>query len=82
MHGTDSIPSLIAALARPCPAMIVPSSSMRMGFVNPYSLMDAQIWATCSSECVRELFAYGMSSDGFLSTISIDVSPFRITTPL
>lgn len=71
MHGTVSIPSLIAALARPCPAMIVPPSSMRMGFVKPYSLMDAQIWATCSSECVRELFAYGMSSDGFFSTISI-----------
>lgn len=44
---------------------------MRMGFVKPYSLMDAQIWATCSSECVRELFAYGMSSEGFFSTISI-----------
>lgn len=69
-------------MALPWPAMIVPSSSMRMGFVKPYSLMDAQICAICPSECVRELFAYGTSSDGFLSTISIDISPFRITSPL
>ena len=59
MHGTFSSPSSFAASNRPWPAMRPFLPSSRIGLVNPNSWMLAAVWATCSSEWVREFRAYG-----------------------
>jgi hypothetical protein len=42
--------------------MTTPSPSTKIGFVQPNSRILAATWATCSSECVRELRAWGRSA--------------------
>ena len=50
-------PPVVAAITRPCPAISPLSPSMRIGFVQPNSLMLAAICAIWASECVREFEA-------------------------
>ena len=57
MVGTLSNLSFLAARTRPCPAMMPPVSSISTGLLNPNSFIDAAIWATWASSCVRELEA-------------------------
>ena len=61
--------NLRAASRRAWPAMMIPSAPARIGFVQPNSAMDAAIWATCSSLCVRAFRAKGISfSTGHVTT--------------
>jgi hypothetical protein len=57
MVGTAVMPICRAAITRPWPATMPPSSSTSTGLVNPNSRMLAAICATCSSLCVRLLRA-------------------------
>jgi len=59
--GTSARLSLRAARSRPWPARMPPCSSTRTGLVQPNSTIDAAIWSTCTSECVRGLRSYGRS---------------------
>ena len=51
--GTSASPSLRAASSRPWPARMPAFSSIRIGLVHPNSTIDAAIWSTCASLCVR-----------------------------
>lgn len=57
MTGTSIKASLRAASSLPWPAIVTESLPARVGFTNPNSLINAAIWATCSSEWVRALRA-------------------------
>jgi hypothetical protein len=61
MTGISSIPSLRAARTLACPARMPSSPSTKTGFVQPNSLIEAAIWATCSRLWVRGLLARGIS---------------------
>ena len=45
--------------------------STRIGLLNPNSAMLAAICATCASECVRGLRAYGMSRSSGQSSMCL-----------
>jgi CubicO group peptidase (beta-lactamase class C family) len=53
--------SFRAASSRPWPARIPPCSSTSTELVHPNSTIDAAIWSTCASLCVRGLRWYGRS---------------------
>ena len=57
--GTSASPSLRAASSRPWPARMPAFSSTRIGLVQPNSTIEAAIWSTCASLCVRGLRSYG-----------------------
>src|SRR5450759_3448483 len=61
MTGTSAIPSWRAASSRAWPAITSLSAPTSTGFVQPNSLMDAAIWATCSGVCVRGFVIRGIS---------------------
>ena len=72
------MPSLRAPCRRPCPAIIPPCSSIRIGLVKPNSRIDAAICATWLSECVRLLRAKGIrSASGLYSTFIV---PFNFAS--
>ena len=62
--GTESSPSFCAASRRPWPAMTLPASSTRTGLSHPNSTIEAAIFATWSSSCVRALRACGINRAG------------------
>src|SRR4051794_26234504 len=69
--------SLRAANTRPWPAIIVPSSPTSTGLVQPHSRMEAAIWLTCVSLCVRAFRAKGINrSIGHRSTWSAGQADF------
>ena len=60
--GTSSSQRLFAARDRPCPAMRTPSSSTRMGLVNPKDVIADFSCSICRSGCVRAFRGSGVSS--------------------
>jgi DNA polymerase III epsilon subunit-like protein len=51
--SSDGEAQLRAASNRPWPARMPAFSSIRIGFVQPNSTIEAAIWSTCASLCVR-----------------------------
>ena len=60
MVGTSARPASFAARSRPCPAMMTPCSSIRIGLVKPNSLIEALICSSCRLGCVRALRGSGL----------------------
>jgi hypothetical protein len=57
------MPKSLAAATLPCPARIVPASSIRTGLVKPKAFMLSAIWRTCFLEWVRALLVNGCSRE-------------------
>jgi len=55
IEGTSANPIDLAANSRPWPAITTCWESMRIGFENPNSLIEAAICSTCRFGCVRAL---------------------------
>ncbi len=58
--GMDDIPSDLAASSRPCPAMSILFSSIRIGAAKPTARMLAAICRICFFECVRAFLGWGL----------------------
>jgi hypothetical protein len=76
--GTSVMPRRRAASKRPWPAMTTSSAPISTGLTKPNSAIEAAIYATCSSECVRALPANGMSRSTGLVSILRSMRDFRV----
>ena len=72
--GQSLMPMSFAASALPCPAIIPSSPSIRIGLINPNSLMLAAICLICLAVCVRGLRARSFSWWG---SLYVNLQPWR-----
>ena len=79
-HGTSSMPSFFAAIARQWPITITPSRSITIGYTKPYCLMLSATLLICRLSCFFALDAYGIISAIGLLWITISL-PFLTHRP-
>lgn len=79
-HGTSSMPSFFAAIARQWPITITPLRSITIGYTKPYCLMLSATLLICRLSCFFALDAYGIISAIGLLWITISL-PFLTHRP-
>ena len=74
-HGTSSMPSFFAAIARQWPITITPSRSITIGCTKPYCLMLSATLLICVLSCFFAFFPYAVMLESFLFFTSMLSSP-------